>query len=63
MHSCVMKIMSEDHLGDVSRRLDNICDKRDLLKDFVQIQHGGKSNMTENDMIECVELGLAQGFQ
>ena len=39
---CVRVSWSEDHLGQVLRRLDNICDKRGLLKGFDQIQYGGK---------------------
>ena len=48
---CIRVSWSEDHLGNVSRRLGQICDKRGLLKVFDQIQHGGKSNMAEHDVI------------
>ena len=50
---------SEVHQGQVARRLDTICDKRDLLNVFYQTKHGGKSNMAEKYIIE---LGLAQRF-
>ena len=56
---CIRVSWSEDHPGNVSRRLDKTCDKRSLLKFFDQIKDGGKSN----DVIGCVDLGLAQGVQ
>ena len=52
----------EDHLCQVSR-LDKICIRRCIFKFFDINQDGGKSIITQNDAIWCVELGLAQGFQ
>ena len=40
-----------------------MCDVRYILKVFNINQDGGKSIMAQNDVIGCVELGLAQGFQ
>ena len=60
---CICVSWSDDDLGDVSRRIDPICDKKSLLKVLDEIQHGGKSITAENYVIGWFELGLAQGFQ
>ena len=53
----------EDHVCQVSRWLDKICDRSSILKVFDINQDGGKSIIAQNDDIRCVELVLAQGIQ
>ena len=50
----------EDHVCQVSRWLENICDRRCILKVFDINQDGGKSIITQNNVIGCFELGLTK---
>ena len=58
-----VKIWPEDHVCQVSRGMDQICDRRCIFKVFYINQDGGKSIMVQNDDIGCVELGLGQGIK
>ena len=40
----------EDHLCQIPRLLDNICDRRCILNVFDTNQDGGKSIMSQNDL-------------
>ena len=53
----------EDHVCQVPRWSNQIYYRRSILKVFDINQDGGKSIITQNNVIGCFELGLDQGFQ